>query len=96
MKAIHKSLAAIAFAASMAGPVAAQTFPTAPPGSFTGIFFDNVEYCIGCQDGLINVGDQFVITKIVAPKNLDDDDKATIEKLQRKHPLNPRTGPPWS
>jgi len=41
-------------------------------------------------------GDQFVITKIVAPKSLDDDDKATIEKLQRKHPLTPRTGPPWS
>jgi len=41
-------------------------------------------------------GDQFVITKIVAPKSLDDDDKATVEKLQRKHPLTPRTGPPWS
>jgi DnaJ-class molecular chaperone len=41
-------------------------------------------------------GDQFVITKIVAPKNLDDDDKVTIEQLQRKHPLTPRTGPPWT
>jgi DnaJ-class molecular chaperone len=41
-------------------------------------------------------GDQFVITKVVAPKSLDDDDKATVDKLQRKHPLTPRTGPPWT
>jgi DnaJ-class molecular chaperone len=41
-------------------------------------------------------GDQFVVTKIVAPKGLDDADKDAVRQLDQKHPLNPRTGPPWT
>jgi DnaJ-class molecular chaperone len=41
-------------------------------------------------------GDQFVITKIVVPKGLADEDKAAVEKLQQTHALNPRNGPPWT
>jgi curved DNA-binding protein len=41
-------------------------------------------------------GDQFVITKIVVPKGLYDEDKAAVEKLQQTHALNPRNGPPWT
>jgi DnaJ-class molecular chaperone len=41
-------------------------------------------------------GDQFVITRIVVPKGLDDEDKNIVRKLEEKHPLNPRTGPPWT
>jgi DnaJ-class molecular chaperone len=40
-------------------------------------------------------GDQFVITKVIVPKNLDDADKATIEQLQKKHPINARADVPW-
>lgn len=41
-------------------------------------------------------GDQFVITKVTVPKGLDDQDKETVRTLAQKHPLNPRTGPPWT
>ncbi|HEV2294420.1 MAG TPA: J domain-containing protein [Tepidisphaeraceae bacterium] len=41
-------------------------------------------------------GDQFVITKITSPKHLDDEDREIIRKLEGKHPIKPRTGPPWT
>ena len=41
-------------------------------------------------------GDQFVITKVVVPKGLDESDQDSIRRLQQKQPLNPRTGPPWT
>jgi len=40
-------------------------------------------------------GDQFVVLKIIVPKSLDDEDKATIKKLQEKHPINPRADLSW-
>jgi DnaJ-class molecular chaperone len=40
-------------------------------------------------------GDQFVIPRVVVPKNLDDEDKAALEKLRAKHPLNPRADLHW-
>lgn len=36
-------------------------------------------------------GDQYVITKVIVPKHLDDEDRAIIEKLAKKHPIQPRT-----
>lgn len=35
-------------------------------------------------------GDQLVILKIVVPKNLDEEDKELIRKLEKKYPVNPR------
>jgi DnaJ-class molecular chaperone len=40
-------------------------------------------------------GDQFVITKIVSPKSLDDEDKDIVRRLQAKHPINPRADLRW-
>ena len=40
-------------------------------------------------------GDQFVIIKIMVPRTLDAEDKQTVEKLARKHPLDARVDVPW-
>jgi len=40
-------------------------------------------------------GDQFVVIKIIVPKNLDTDDKETIEKLAAKHPISARADLQW-
>jgi DnaJ-class molecular chaperone len=40
-------------------------------------------------------GDQFVVTKIVVPKDLDDEDRELLKKLQAKHPIDPRADVKW-
>lgn len=40
-------------------------------------------------------GDQFVIPRIIVPKNLDDEDRRALEALARKHPLNARADVHW-
>jgi DnaJ-class molecular chaperone len=40
-------------------------------------------------------GDQFVVTRIIVPKDFDDDDRTLLEKLKAKHPLNPRADVRW-
>ncbi|MCC6424982.1 MAG: DnaJ domain-containing protein [Phycisphaerales bacterium] len=40
-------------------------------------------------------GDQYVVVKIVVPKNLEDGDKETIEKLAIKYPISPRADLQW-
>ncbi|HMB95594.1 MAG TPA: DnaJ C-terminal domain-containing protein, partial [Tepidisphaeraceae bacterium] len=40
-------------------------------------------------------GDQFVITRIIMPKDLDGDDKKLVEKLASKHPINARGDIKW-
>lgn len=40
-------------------------------------------------------GDQYVVVRIIVPKNLDDDDKAAIEQIARKHPINARADVGW-
>jgi curved DNA-binding protein len=40
-------------------------------------------------------GDQIVLMKVIVPKNLDDEDRKSIEKLAAKHPLNPRADVGW-
>jgi len=40
-------------------------------------------------------GDQIVITKVVIPKQLDDEDRKSIEAIAGKHPLNPRADVGW-
>ena len=40
-------------------------------------------------------GDQIVITKVVIPKQLDDEDRKSIETIASKHPLNPRADVGW-
>ncbi len=42
-----------------------------------------------------DTGDQFVVIKIVVPRDLDDDDRAAIEQLARKHPLDARADIRW-
>src|SRR5258706_11688665 len=40
-------------------------------------------------------GDQFVVTKIIVPKDLDDEDRKNIADMSRKHPLDARADVPW-
>lgn len=40
-------------------------------------------------------GDQYVVIKVVVPKDLDDEDRRLIEKLSAKHPISARSGLPW-
>jgi DnaJ-class molecular chaperone len=40
-------------------------------------------------------GDQFVVTKVVVPKELDDEDKELIRKLEKKHLIDARADVKW-
>ena len=40
-------------------------------------------------------GDQYVVTKVIVPKDLDDEDKALVQKLQTKHPIDARADVKW-
>jgi len=40
-------------------------------------------------------GDQFVVVKVMVPKKFDDEDKALVEKLAAKHPLDARAEVGW-
>jgi len=40
-------------------------------------------------------GDQIVVIKVIVPKGLDEQDREEIEKLAKKHPLNPRADVGW-
>jgi DnaJ-class molecular chaperone len=35
-------------------------------------------------------GDQIVVTKIILPKDLDEEDRKSIKRIAEKHPMNPR------
>ena len=41
-------------------------------------------------------GDQFVQVRVAVPKDLDAEDKAAIEAMAAKHPLNARADVPWA
>lgn len=40
-------------------------------------------------------GDQYVLVKVVVPKELDDDDKVAVQKLADKRPVNARADVGW-
>jgi DnaJ-class molecular chaperone len=40
-------------------------------------------------------GDQLVVTKIIVPKELDDEDKAAVQRLQAKRPIDARADVKW-
>jgi curved DNA-binding protein len=40
-------------------------------------------------------GDQFCVIKIIVPKDLDADEKSSIENLAKKHPINARADVKW-
>jgi DnaJ-class molecular chaperone len=40
-------------------------------------------------------GDQLVVTKIIVPKELDDEDKVAVQKLQSKRPIDARADVKW-
>ena len=40
-------------------------------------------------------GDQFVVTKIIVPRELDEEDREAVAKMQQKHALNPRADLRW-
>ena len=40
-------------------------------------------------------GDQFVVVRVMLPKDLDAEDKHMIEQIARKHPMNPRAELRW-
>ncbi len=41
-------------------------------------------------------GDQFVQVRVLVPKDLDADDRAAVEALSAKHPINARADLPWA
>ncbi|MGD0138289.1 MAG: DnaJ C-terminal domain-containing protein [Tepidisphaeraceae bacterium] len=40
-------------------------------------------------------GDQIVVTKIILPKDLDEEDRNSIKRMAEKHPMNPRADVGW-
>jgi DnaJ-class molecular chaperone len=40
-------------------------------------------------------GDQIVIARVIVPKQLDEGDREAIDKIAKKHPLNPRADVGW-
>ncbi|MGA2497420.1 MAG: J domain-containing protein, partial [Tepidisphaeraceae bacterium] len=40
-------------------------------------------------------GDQFVVVRVMVPKDIDAEDKRAIEQIARKHPMNPRAELRW-
>ena len=50
----------------------------------------------GLDKGGDEKGDQFVQVRIAVPKELDADDRAAVEALAVKHPLNARADVPWA
>jgi curved DNA-binding protein len=40
-------------------------------------------------------GDQYLVVKVVAPAHVDDRGRELIEEFAKRHPQNPRAGPPW-
>lgn len=65
---------------------------TIPPGASSGAKLRIKGHGIARGD---EKGDQIVVTKIIVPKQLDDEDRKLIERLAAKHPLNPRADLKW-
>jgi DnaJ-class molecular chaperone len=65
---------------------------TIPPGTSSGAKLRIKGHGIQRGD---DKGDEIVVTKVIVPKNLDDEDKKTIRKLEEKYPLNPRADVGW-
>jgi len=40
-------------------------------------------------------GDSYAVVKVVVPKGLDEEDKAAVQKLAAKHPVDARADVPW-
>jgi curved DNA-binding protein len=40
-------------------------------------------------------GDQYCVVKVLVPKNLDEQDKELVHKLQQKHPIDARAEAKW-
>jgi DnaJ-class molecular chaperone len=69
-----------------------QVTLTIPPGTSSGAKLRVKGHGIQRGD---DKGDQIIVTKILVPKNLDDEDKKAIRKIEEKHPLNPRADVGW-
>jgi DnaJ-class molecular chaperone len=65
---------------------------TIPPGTSSGAKLRIKER--GIARGT-EKGDQYVVVKIIVPKDLDAEDKEIIAKLQTKHPMNARGDVRW-
>lgn len=65
---------------------------TIPPGTSSGARLRLKGHGI---DRAEEKGDQFVVVKVLVPKGLDDEDKAAIDRLAKKHPIEARTDVGW-
>jgi DnaJ-class molecular chaperone len=63
-----------------------------PPGTSSGVKLRIKGHGIQRGD---EKGDQIVITRIILPKPLDDEDRQAIDKISARHPLNPRADVGW-
>jgi len=65
---------------------------TIPPGTSSGAKLRIKGHGIARGD---EKGDQIVITRIIVPRPLDEEDRKSVERLMAKHPLNPRADLNW-
>jgi DnaJ-class molecular chaperone len=65
---------------------------TIPPGTSSGAKMRIKGH--GIQRGE-EKGDQIVVTKVIIPKNLDDEEKKLIQKIADRHPINARADVTW-
>ncbi len=65
---------------------------TIPPGTSTGAKMRIKGH--GIERGT-EKGDQFIVVKVIIPRDLDDQDRAAIEEMSRKHPLDARKDVVW-
>jgi DnaJ-class molecular chaperone len=65
---------------------------TVPPGTSSGAKLRIRER--GIHRGA-EKGDQYSIIKVLVPKTVDAEDKAALEKLQKKHPIDARKDVNW-
>ena len=65
---------------------------TIPPGTSSGAKLRIKGRGIKRRD---EQGDQYVLPKIIVPKDLDDEDRAMLKKLEEKRPINARADMRW-
>jgi DnaJ-class molecular chaperone len=65
---------------------------TVPPGTSSGAKLRIKER--GIHRGA-EKGDQYLITKVMVPKQIDDEDRQILRKLEAKHPIDARKDVNW-
>jgi len=71
---------------------AGRTTVTIPPGASSGAKLRLKGHGI---ERASEKGDQYVVVKVMVPKGLDEEDKAAVETIAKKHPIDARADVGW-